>query len=303
MPAQYAVDKDGNRYVPVNGQWVPEDQAQAPAPQAQAPGIVFGQPRPAPAPTPLQLNADRREEERLRLAREAAARDANPLPSEAERNKAEKEARARAAMSADATSALDALQRSRGLIGGDVRLGTDVTGYGGWFNGETGILGSMFQGIPGTRAHDLQAQLARIKAVLSTGKMAEMRANSPTGGAVGNPAVAEWDMLANSVANLDLTQSPEQLRGQLDYVENHLRRLGGIPAAAPARPNAPAARPATRQPSAQERALTARFESDKQRIASLARQPRPGTPTRAPARSKPISEMSDAELQAIVNGR
>jgi hypothetical protein len=57
-----------------------------------------------------------------------------------------------------------------------------------------------------------------------------------------------------------------------------------------------------RQPSAQERALTARFEADKRRIASLASRPRPGTPAR-PQAAKPISEMTDAELQALAGGR
>jgi len=67
-----AVDAQGRRFVPVNGQWVPEEQAQAPAQQPG--GIVFGAPKPPPAPTQLQLNDDRRAEERLALARADAAR-------------------------------------------------------------------------------------------------------------------------------------------------------------------------------------------------------------------------------------
>lgn len=50
------------------------------APQQQAapqgPGVIYGAPRPPAQPTPLQVNDDRRAEERLRLAREEAARQA-----------------------------------------------------------------------------------------------------------------------------------------------------------------------------------------------------------------------------------
>lgn len=91
----------------------------------------------------------------------------------------------------------------------------------GWLN--TGMGSSVTGRIGGSDAHNLQRQLATIKANLGFDKLAEMRASSPTGGALGAVTERELDLLQSVVANLDQSQSDEQLRENLDLVEKHYR--------------------------------------------------------------------------------
>ena len=61
-------------------------------------------------------------------------------------------------------------------------------------------------------------------------EIAEMRANSPTGGAVGNVAVAEMEALSKIRGALKVGMSEKELRNQLQtYINNSDRALRGIP--------------------------------------------------------------------------
>jgi hypothetical protein len=51
-----------------------------------------------------------------------------------------------------------------------------------------------------------------------------MRQASPTGGALGQVAVQELNFLQATVANLDVGQSPAQLRTNLDKIKKHYNR-------------------------------------------------------------------------------
>lgn len=79
--------------------------------------------------------------------------------------------------------------------------------------------------IGGTPAADLAATLDTIEANLSFRALAEMRANSPTGGALGSITERELQLLGSTVANLRQSQSPTQLRENLSIIE---RTLGEI---------------------------------------------------------------------------
>lgn len=120
----------------------------------------------------------------------------------------------------------------------------------------TAGMGSYLGKIPGTTAYDVAADLDSIKANIGFNELAEMRANSPTGGALGNVSDNEGRLLQSVLANLQTGQSPEQLKSNLENVKkvmvqswNRVRGAydeqygGGSPAAvkAPAAPPAPAA--------------------------------------------------------------
>lgn len=79
----------------------------------------------------------------------------------------------------------------------------------------TAGLGSVVSGVPSSGAKDLAADLRTIKANLGFDELQEMRANSPTGGALGQVSEQEIAFLQSVVASLDQAQSPEQLKQNL----------------------------------------------------------------------------------------
>lgn len=81
-----------------------------------------------------------------------------------------------------------------------------------------GPLGSTLSSIPGTPARDVQALIDTVKANLGFQELSEMRANSPTGGALGNVTEREIAYLQSVVANLEQEQSPTQLGENLKKV-------------------------------------------------------------------------------------
>ena len=101
---------------------------------------------------------------------------------------------------------------------------------GGVSNWTAGV-GSALSAIPGTPARNLSGVVDSIKANLGFEALQEMRRNSPTGGALGQVAVQELNMLQSTVASLDRGQSPEQLKRNLlkvkEHVENWKKAVGG----------------------------------------------------------------------------
>jgi hypothetical protein len=91
----------------------------------------------------------------------------------------------------------------------------------------SGFAAKPLAGVAGTSPYELAKVLETIKANLgfdNFDKLAEMRANSPTGGALGQVAVRELEGLQASVANLDQFQSPARLRANLEKVQGHYNR-------------------------------------------------------------------------------
>lgn len=92
--------------------------------------------------------------------------------------------------------------------------------------GLTTGLGAMVTGrVGGTDTRNLARQLDVIKSNLGFDKLAEMRASSPTGGALGAVTERELELLQSVVASLDQSQSDEQLRENLDRVEKHYSNM------------------------------------------------------------------------------
>ena len=91
-------------------------------------------------------------------------------------------------------------------------------------SGMTSGLGSVTSFIPGTTGANLRSTVETIKANLGFDRLQQMRDASPTGGALGQVAVKELDALQSSVSSLDLNQSPDRLRNNLEQIKTHYAR-------------------------------------------------------------------------------
>ena len=87
--------------------------------------------------------------------------------------------------------------------------------------GTSGFVGQIGKNIGGTNAYDLDKIVDTIKANLSFEELQTMRNNSPTGGALGSIALRELELLGATIASLEVGQSDEQLRKNLNKVKSH----------------------------------------------------------------------------------
>jgi hypothetical protein len=85
----------------------------------------------------------------------------------------------------------------------------------------TGLTGAVIGKFPGTSAYDLRATVDTIKANIGFAELQAMREASPTGGALGQVAVQELDMLQAVLGKLDPNQSEPQTRKQLGEARKH----------------------------------------------------------------------------------
>lgn len=92
-------------------------------------------------------------------------------------------------------------------------------GQTGFFS--TGLTGTILGAIPGTNAYDLDRTLDTIKANIGFNELQQMRMASPTGGALGQVAVQELNMLQAVLSSLEKGQSEAQLRSGLQAVKKH----------------------------------------------------------------------------------
>lgn len=114
----------------------------------------------------------------------------------------------------------------------------------------TAGLGAVTSFIPGTSGANLRSTIETIKANLGFDRLQQMRDASPTGGALGQVAVKELEALQSSVSSLDLNQSPDRIRNNLEQVKTHYSRwrdatLGKLPAEKRPEPGAGALTPST----------------------------------------------------------
>jgi hypothetical protein len=90
--------------------------------------------------------------------------------------------------------------------------------------------------IGGTPAANLQAALTSIGANLAFGELARMRAESETGGALGQIVIRELELLESVMDSVSQAQGPPELRAalrnlatKLDTVEREYARMIGLP--------------------------------------------------------------------------
>lgn len=90
--------------------------------------------------------------------------------------------------------------------------------------GTTGI-GSLGAVIPGSPASDLQSQIETVVANIGFNELAQMRAQSPTGAALGSVTEKELKFLQSVIASLSASQSQAQFLKNLDRVEQAYDRV------------------------------------------------------------------------------
>ena len=86
----------------------------------------------------------------------------------------------------------------------------------------TGVAGGTLAQFRGTPAYDLYNTIQTIKANIGFDKLQDMRDNSPTGGALGQVAVAEIQRLEAVLGSLDQSQSEEQFLENLQRVQDQV---------------------------------------------------------------------------------
>ena len=85
----------------------------------------------------------------------------------------------------------------------------------------SGIPGKTMGAIPGRYAYDQAERLKTIRANIGFDRLQAMRDASPTGGALGQVAIQELVALQASIASLDIGQTEDQQKENLDAVEEH----------------------------------------------------------------------------------
>jgi hypothetical protein len=85
--------------------------------------------------------------------------------------------------------------------------------------------GTILKHVPYTDANKLHNLLLTIKANIGFDRLSEMRANSPTGGALGQVSELENLLLQATQGSLDQNQSPEELKKTLDMIRVNLAQL------------------------------------------------------------------------------
>lgn len=145
-----------------------------------------------------------------------------------QQEKADKKEASKEAAINHASKVLVDVQEANSLVGGTT----------------TGLLGKGASFVPGTDAYNLNQRLLTIKANLGFDRLQQMRDASPTGGALGQVAVQELNALQSTVGSLELGQSRDELKKNLDKISFHynnwLKAVRGEPLEAP--------RPATAAP-------------------------------------------------------
>lgn len=114
------------------------------------------------------------------------------------------------------TAQQEAVQRQGGIVLQDIDRALDMSGE----MGTTGFLGALAQDLPGTSAHDLNNILGSIRANVGFDKLQQMRANSPTGGALGQVSENENRLLQSVLGSLEQSQSREQFQYNLKRLRN-----------------------------------------------------------------------------------
>lgn len=86
--------------------------------------------------------------------------------------------------------------------------------------GATGLASQLTGPIGGTPAYNLARQIDTIKGNIGFDKLQNLRDNSPTGGALGQVAVQELQMLQSVLGSLDQAQDSSQLKTQMAQIKD-----------------------------------------------------------------------------------
>lgn len=130
------------------------------------------------------------------------------------------------------TSPKDQMRIDNRVVGAEIVIGKVDEAVKQLSGATTGFVGGFSQYIPGTPARNLATTIDTIKSRIGFDTLQAMREASPTGGALGQVAVQELEMLQSAVASLDVGQSQQQLEQNLQAVKRHyagwLRTVGYV---------------------------------------------------------------------------
>jgi hypothetical protein len=85
--------------------------------------------------------------------------------------------------------------------------------------------GALLANIPGTSAVDLEADMDTLRANIGFQELQDMRASSPTGGALGPVSDTENLLLQSVLGSMKQEQSPAQLRKRLIEIKESVKRM------------------------------------------------------------------------------
>lgn len=88
----------------------------------------------------------------------------------------------------------------------------------------TGMMGQMLGNIGGTGANDMRSILDTIKSNVGFDELAQMRQNSPTGGALGAVSENENRLLQSVLGSLEQSQSTDQFKANLKNVKEQIEQ-------------------------------------------------------------------------------
>lgn len=91
----------------------------------------------------------------------------------------------------------------------------------------TGLPGQVLQDIGGRDAHDLKQTITQLKSTIGFERLQKMRDQSPTGGALGQVSQMELQQLNSALGSLEVSQSEEQLKRNLQVVKDVYSKILG----------------------------------------------------------------------------
>jgi hypothetical protein len=106
------------------------------------------------------------------------------------------------------------------LISEDIDRAIAVIDGESTFSPATGFTGDKLSGIGGTRAHQLKNLIDTVGANISFDRLQQMRAESPTGGALGSVTVRELELLQATKGAITQSQNSEELKYNLNRLWN-----------------------------------------------------------------------------------
>ncbi len=177
------------------------------APPAMAPS---GQPRPE-TPTQPQPEAP----EPMNTPK-AAGMTVTPIPGSKAAREAKKEAEAKESREAQKKAYARIVTQDIDEV---LRIVDDAT------LPVTGFIGARTAAIPGTAAHDVSNLLDTIKANIGFDRLQQMRAASPSGGALGQVSEMENRLLQATFGALQQSQSEDQFRRNLNRLKDYYGKI------------------------------------------------------------------------------
>lgn len=186
----------------------------------QAPGPIIAPVDPYKQADEVRANnADARSQQSLEIQASNAAGQ-QTLTQLAIQERQDKLEQRQAAERARDQGEIDAAAQIRSVIS-QARQAKDLSN--GWF--ATGFGSSTARDVGGTQAANVASLLNTIGANTAFDRLQQMRAQSPTGGALGAVSDTELQLLRDSTASLSQSQSDEQFRQNMDRVIASYQRV------------------------------------------------------------------------------